>query len=172
MGEPQTALLTSHSGHGLEVSQALSLSRWYSKHMTRSQAEQLLKQEVSVWPQVNGSLFALQARILNWGLAAVCTSRQGSVKALILWGPNYTLQGQKQWGCSSNVELGSEIRVSVLSWVWAVGMLVAVPFPPDGQLLFPSFQGKEGGFIVRDSSKAGKYTVSVFAKSTGWVLLF
>ncbi|MBW03136.1 Tyrosine-protein kinase BTK, partial [Eschrichtius robustus] len=28
-------------------------------------------------------------------------------------------------------------------------------------------EGKEGGFIVRDSSKAGKYTVSVFAKSTG-----
>lgn len=65
------------------------------------------------------------------------------------------------------MQLGSEIRASVLSWVWAVGMLVAVPFPPDSQLLFPSFQGKEGGFIVRDSSKAGKYTVSVFAKSTG-----
>lgn len=63
--------LTSHSGHDLEASQALSLSRWYSKHMTRSQAEQLLKQEVSVWPQVNGSLFAPQARIPNWGLAAV-----------------------------------------------------------------------------------------------------
>uniref|UniRef100_A0A8D1XTQ8 Tyrosine-protein kinase n=2 Tax=Sus scrofa TaxID=9823 RepID=A0A8D1XTQ8_PIG len=28
-------------------------------------------------------------------------------------------------------------------------------------------EGKEGGFIVRDSSKAGKYTVSVFAKATG-----
>lgn len=30
------------------------------------------------------------------------------------------------------------------------------------------FQGKEGGYIVRDStSKTGKYTVSVFAKSSG-----
>ncbi|CAH2315664.1 tyrosine- kinase BTK [Pelobates cultripes] len=28
-------------------------------------------------------------------------------------------------------------------------------------------EGKEGGFIVRDSSKAGKYTVSVYAKSSG-----
>ncbi|XP_069604727.1 tyrosine-protein kinase BTK [Ranitomeya imitator] len=28
-------------------------------------------------------------------------------------------------------------------------------------------QDKEGGFIVRDSSKAGKYTVSVYAKSSG-----
>lgn len=37
---------------------------------------------------------------------------------------------------------------------------------------FLLFQGKEGGFIVRDSSKAGKYTVSVYTKSTGWVLLF
>lgn len=63
--------LMSYAGHGLETSQALSLSRWYSKHMTRSQAEQLLKQEVSVWSQVNDSLFAPQARILNWELAAV-----------------------------------------------------------------------------------------------------
>ncbi|KAI4554942.1 hypothetical protein MJG53_020241 [Ovis ammon polii x Ovis aries] len=37
------------------------------------------------------------------------------------------------------------------------------PLPPTPE----EDQGKEGGFIVRDSSKAGKYTVSVFAKSTG-----
>lgn len=41
------ALTSRTLGSGLEANQALSLYRWYSKHMTRSQAEQLLKQEVS-----------------------------------------------------------------------------------------------------------------------------
>lgn len=30
-------------------------------------------------------------------------------------------------------------------------------------------QNKDGGFLVRDSSKAGKYTVSLFSKGGGWV---
>lgn len=34
------------------------------------------------------------------------------------------------------------------------------------------FQNKDGGFLVRDSSKAGKYTVSLFAKSGAWVNLW
>lgn len=45
---PQDALTSKTLGHGLEANQALSLPRWYSKHMTRSQAEQLLKEEVSM----------------------------------------------------------------------------------------------------------------------------
>lgn len=62
--------------YGLGAIQALSLYRWYSKHMTRSQAEELLKQEVSVWPQVNDILLAQNVRILNWGLAAARQARQ------------------------------------------------------------------------------------------------
>lgn len=30
-------------------------------------------------------------------------------------------------------------------------------------------QNKDGGFLVRDSSKAGKYTVSLLTKGGGWV---
>uniref|UniRef100_A0A8C9WJA0 Tyrosine-protein kinase n=1 Tax=Scleropages formosus TaxID=113540 RepID=A0A8C9WJA0_SCLFO len=35
------------------------------------------------------------------------------------------------------------------------------------QFLFLSSQNKDGGFLVRDSSKAGKYTVSLFTKGLG-----
>lgn len=31
------------------------------------------------------------------------------------------------------------------------------------------FQNKDGGFLVRDSSKTGKYTVSLFSRGGGWV---
>lgn len=34
---------------------------------------------------------------------------------------------------------------------------------------FYALQNKDGGFLVRDSSKAGKYTVSVFSRVGGWV---
>lgn len=44
--------------------------------MTRSQAEELLKQEVSVWLQVNGILLAQNMRILNWRVAAAYQARQ------------------------------------------------------------------------------------------------
>uniref|UniRef100_A0A8C9WKZ8 Tyrosine-protein kinase n=1 Tax=Scleropages formosus TaxID=113540 RepID=A0A8C9WKZ8_SCLFO len=37
----------------------------------------------------------------------------------------------------------------------------------NGQFLFLSSQNKDGGFLVRDSSKAGKYTVSLFTKGLG-----
>lgn len=85
-----------------------------------------------------------------------------------LYGVLITLFSIISW----NTACGSEIRgCYIFSLVWAGGMQVWAPLPPYSQLLF-LFQGKEGGFIVRDSSKAGKYTVSVFAKSTGWVLLF
>lgn len=30
-------------------------------------------------------------------------------------------------------------------------------------------QNKDGGFLVRDSSRSGKYTVSLFSKVVGWV---
>lgn len=46
--------------------------------------------------------------------------------------------------------------------------LLQLQLPTTTSLPFPlRFQGKEGGFIVRDStSKTGKYTVSVYAKSS------
>lgn len=44
------------------------------------------------------------------------------------------------------------------------------PFEPviDSFVCFVS-QNKDGGFLVRDSSKAGKYTVSLLTKIGGYV---
>lgn len=110
----------------------------------------------------------------KWGIAAFChlQARQCQDCHFMGGGLNYTFHFQRQWCCSSNVELGSKIRASIFlssSGRWNAGVSTTSSLKSAS---FSLFQGKEGGFIVRDSSKAGKYTVSVFAKSTGWVLLF
>lgn len=139
--------------------------------MTRSQAEELLKQEVSVWPQTT-SILLVQVRILSWRLSAAhhLQARKCQGHHFIGFSLHFSVSSTETW----NVAVKSGV-VIFSSWFGQVGcgwecrcghhFLLIVSF-------FLLFQGKEGGFIVRDSSKAGKYTVSVFAKSTGWVLLF
>lgn len=140
--------------------------------MTRSQAEELLKQEVSVWPQVNGILLAQNVRILNWGLAAARQARQCQDHHFY-WVPItlFCIKSNEATGESRNLALKAGV-VLFSPRFGQMGCRCEHHFLFRVSLFFLLFQGKEGGFIVRDSSKAGKYTVSVFAKSTGWVLLF
>lgn len=62
---PEDGLTSRTLGHGLEANQALSLHRWYSKHMTRSQAEQLLKQEVSTG-HMQKAFYVQRIQVKSW----------------------------------------------------------------------------------------------------------
>lgn len=145
----------SHLHHGLGATQALSLYRWYSKHMTRSQAEQLLKQEVSMWPQANSILLAQQTRILNCRLAAVRHLQAKQCQRCHFMGSQlyFSLSKAMRLQLKHGTWQWNQGFYNIFSRVWAGGMQVWAPLPPDGQLLFHRFRGKKEASLLETPAK-------------------
>lgn len=156
---------------------------WYNKHITRGEAEDLLKKEVPFFFNnivltnlyLNPPKKKRHCVLLHWIFRACsCTLAFAKCLCTCIWVHGFdTTKKVAQPSCCLLVNFLLQDRdTQLVGGIMVIQQAIPITFffNPHGvvcHFLALRYQAKEGAFMVRDSRHAGVYTVSVFTRTPG-----